>query len=356
MTNCEKYEPFDPNVEPVHYSGSSGIFGKAGGSIQLDEPLSVFDGATISIPVGALDRIVKIELKTNKEIRPIGDSIVEILKVKPEGMGLLEPITLSIPVNPLVEAPKIFQFNADSGLVSHVPLTGYDEERHTIQGESYFFSNFFLAEGDYTILDASLHNTEHSIKASINVSNHFDFSDLAVDSDYQPFVRDLNNIGEVISYISQGNDLSIYGHLLGELYEGNLNESKRISSIKLSTSIAYYDTLVSVQVEMLEPELKILYTSDQRYREDEVTQLLHGFFSGESLVFDFKSIAENDKEYFMIYTWYLSSTNSMSSILSNRIKVIIWDNSNYSAFRSIEMEHSDPDINRNYINDLFEDD
>ena len=351
---CEKYERFDPNNQEVYYTSSSGIIGRAGGEIIFNDPGSNLNGTKIIVPKGALDEIVNIKLNVVRTICPDTDSTIDILKIEPQGLVANIPIQLHIPFDPIGRYPKLYQYDPDSSIISLMPVNYLNKKESFLEGYVTHFTEYFIADRIYSILNTTVHKPNNILKVSFDTLDSPSLNFITIDHNNQHLISSLNNLEELFQYISSGNSISLFGHIYADLYEGDWQNSKIIKSIKLITTIEDADSQVSIDVNMIEPEEKILYHTETCQNHKEATDLLYAYFLGESLVFDFNSVVEDDKEYWVVLKWFISSSYSIENRYTKLYRFIICNDLDNSPISSDNMSSFDPDVNRNYIRDSYE--
>jgi uncharacterized protein (TIGR02145 family) len=348
-STCKKENSNNPDNTKMTYNKGEGNIGKAGGSVVIKDPASPINGAIIDIPQDALTGIKDIKITVNNSKRPTGDSTSTIIELLPNGLTFSKPITVTIPIKG-ISKPKLFYYLPDSDNIEQVYITETNLQNGYIKAEINHFSRYFVTDEDNATFVADLFNTSTGIKANVKFgalhSGNITLSWIpiglffAVPSDCYNAL-DMINKGAP-DWGTQPN--AVHAHLIVKLLEGNNTlktieyEVRRIGS---STSN------LSVRIKQLSPSYKLVYES-----KPQESDTREAFFNGKALIFDFGIKPENGKNYYLALTWYLAQDPTIEVKMTTKYTV---NSYNYpDVWTSINMKTSDPDIDKNLINDEFD--
>jgi plastocyanin len=350
----------DPSVDYMTYDESEGIVGNGGGEITLNDPVSSLSGAVVNIPQGALDSEQKIRISIDNSVIPNSSLTSDIIKFEPSGLVFNKPVTIRLPVdNKVAGSSRLFYFQPDSGIVRQIPLTFSGGD--FLEAEIAHFSRYFVTEKEYAFFDATLYNTDNTIKARIKFGGTYGLSSIPItkfNSIKSFFLANslITNAKQVIDECTFYYDLgtreapeACYATIRVDLKEGNWLYSRKLKSIKLAVQRKGKDLSKPTwaEIKMVEPESRILFTTTPLDSEEREL-----FFSGQALMFDFGIKAENNKKYFLEISWCLSD-NSHAYLDGIRYTSVYEVNSydDYPAWTTENMSRFDPDVNGDFIHD-----
>jgi len=135
----------DPNKEFVEYEASSGEIGAGGGSITINDPTSVINGASVSIPEGALNNLITVSIEQNSLIKPAIDTTAIVVSFKPEGTQFSKPVTITLPFEGDNE-PTVYYYNEDEELLEKLPVIEFNRSTGIVTTETNHFSDFFTSK------------------------------------------------------------------------------------------------------------------------------------------------------------------------------------------------------------------
>lgn len=363
FTACKKDKdvpetPKDPSVDFIAYT-NEGTISSGGGQVILEDT-SPLKETSINIPSGALTINAKIKVQVDNSIRPTGDETSNVLKLEPEGLTFSKPVTIKIPVSKTLSNPILYYFIPDSMVLQQVPILEYNQTEGYIRAEINHFSKYLVKENAYVSFDAWLYNSGTSIKAKVKFGGNNGLASVPVTKlNYLISLGTCSSARQFIDYAIPVTNLGTvkvpeqcYGTLNVDLRQGNWLYSTSIKSIKLAVQRKGLEPSNSswVIVSMVNPQNKALFTSgilDPDKRED--------FFSGKALVFNFDTPAEIGKNYYLQLSWCLSSTPA-GYWLAGRFTDVYEVNTyqGYPAWTTSNMINSDPDKNKNFVDDLLD--
>jgi len=160
MLTCTKKDD-DPTIltpenDFIEYDGNLGTIGIAGGSITLNDASSKINGASITIPAGALGENTPISFEhDNQTTFPHNESAI-IVKFEPEGLEFKKPVIITIPYKDDLDKPSLFYFQPDSNRLEKIPLKINSLSNKTVTAEILHFSRYFSDEDNGIYTDVEL--------------------------------------------------------------------------------------------------------------------------------------------------------------------------------------------------------
>lgn len=352
LTFCNKdkeiEEVKDPAKDYMEYN-NEGKIASGGGKITL-ESISPLKGASVSIPAGALANETKITVQVDNSKRPTGNTGAEILKLEPDGLKFSNPVTIKIPISNTITNPILYYFSPDSMTLQQVPIIEFNQTEGYIKAEINHFSRYYVDV--YRFFDAWLYNSGSTIKAKVKFGGNNGLASVPVKSSVVwTSGLQIFNAKQSIDY---GVTLRVNG-TFPELTYGNiqaelLQDTKSIKSIKLAVQRKGMDPVKEcwVNVRMVNPDNRDLFTSGILSSDAK-----ENFFSGNALIFDFNTLAETGKKYYLKLSWCLSD-NPWGWYLNRFTDVYELNTFQDPAWTTSSMINSDPDKNKNYVDDQYD--
>ena len=352
LTTCHK--TLNPASDYMIYDKNEGLVGNGGGQITLAAPGSSMNGTIIEIPQGALNSENRINIKIDNSIRPLGDSLAEVIKFEPDGLTFNKPISLKIPINNSIQYPKLFYFNPDSNIVEQIPIVEYNKAKNLISSEINHFSRYYIEDATYAFFDAKLYkNPGNSIKANLKFGGASGLFSIKTSTVSQLFSNYPNNARQVVigSVPRFYPAVKIMAKIRVDLLTGGWLGSKTLSSKYISVQKNGNSTT--------EFYVKIFDGSDNQFVSPNLTsQTIEDFFSGKALIIDFGIVPlyGSGIKYYLKLSWSLgvqegADDNYRYSRVTNLYKVNTYDD---HPWEIADMINLDPDKNNNSVDDSYD--
>ena len=353
LTTCKKEHELNPSMDYMIYNNGEGLIGNGGGKITFNDKNSLLDGASISIPGGALSAQILISISSDNSVHPTCDSLANIIKLEPDGLKFSKPVELKIPVFG-IKNPRLYYFLPDSDAIEQVYLSEIDLNNKFIKANIDHFSLYLTTDNNYGKFDATLYNTTSGLKAKIQFgrlnNNLLSLRGISIKNFYAitSFIFDAREMIDKGAANWGTAPETIHAHLTAQLKEGRWLTAKTLKTIELEVRRMGKSTdELSIRVYQNKPEDKIIFDSkvvDSQTRED--------FFSGKALVFNFGIAPESNKEYYLSLTWYLAEDPLIERKLTSKYTLDTYNN--YDAWTLSSLVSTDPDKDNNFIEDSYD--
>ncbi|QGY43853.1 hypothetical protein GM418_09345 [Maribellus comscasis] len=146
---CEKDEPAPsepektPNTDYMVYDNGSGEIGKAGGEVTITESSSPLNGVTVTIPEGALDKNVNIEVEASTN--PYQDDRT-FVNFKPDGLEFEKPVQITLPYDDHLNKDSITVYYWDEDNNQTIEIGNEAVTNNFVTASTAHFSNYSADE------------------------------------------------------------------------------------------------------------------------------------------------------------------------------------------------------------------